>query len=44
MSSIFISLIKIIAPALTGNANPAMERPAITQLHGIRTNKIKQCN
>ena len=32
----------VIATSVTNNANPAMERPAVAQLHGIRINK-KRC-
>ena len=28
----------VIATSVTNNANPAMERPAVAQLHGIRLN------
>jgi len=30
----------VIATRVTNNANPAMERPAVAQLHGIR-NRIR---
>ena len=29
----------VIATSFTNNANPAMERPAVAQLHGSRTNE-----
>ena len=33
----------VIANRVENNANPAMERPAVTQFHGIRTNKKQRC-
>ena len=33
----------VIATSVTNNANPAMERPAVAQLHGIRTNEKQRC-
>ena len=41
--TIFLTLTMVIATGVTNNANPAMERPAVAQLHGIRTNKRQQC-
>jgi len=35
------SLIMVIATSVTNNANPAMERPAVAQLHGIRKKKFE---
>jgi len=32
----------VIGTSATNNANPAMERPAVAQLHGIRKKKRKQ--
>ena len=31
----------VIATSVTNNANPAMERPAVAQLHGIRKKKFE---
>ena len=41
--TIFLTLTTVIATGVTNNANPAMERPAVAQLRGIRTNKKQQC-
>ena len=32
----------VIATSVTNNANPAMERPAVAQLHGIRKKNWQQ--
>ena len=33
----------VIANKVTNNANPPLERPAVAQLHGLRTNKKQRC-
>ena len=32
----------VIATSVRNNANPAMERPSVAQLHGIRTNEKRR--
>ena len=41
--AIFKPSIMVIATRVTNNANPAMERPAVAQLHGSRTNEKQRC-
>ena len=33
----------VIATSVTNNANPAMELPAVAQLHGIRKSEKQRC-